>query len=174
MESKKSRKLLITIGGVICILIIVSLVATFGSARREITEENVIEAIHNEFSLILGGDTETLNPIINTLHNGFEVEVISIAKIDAKSYRIKCLFSNYDVFKAFESFTDTNTEISLNDFVHTMTNRLMEQPKITNETELTLVISDDRTCQVAFTEKDLNYAMGGFLAFYYQMYGGEF
>lgn len=174
MKNRRSCKLFFAIGGALCILVIVALVAILGSRPGAITEEDATEAINNEFILLLGGDTENANPIIDTLRNGFEVEVLSITKIDANSYRIECLFSNYDVLKAFDLFSSTNTEISLNDFVHTLTNRLMEQPKITSDTELTLVINDDHTYQVTFTEKDLDYATGGFLSFYYQMYGKEF
>ena len=69
----------------------------------------------NEFQLLVGSDSESSNPVIAAIAEGFAVEVTSVDEAE-DGYLVKCILSNYDTVAAFAASEEIEGKITLDDY----------------------------------------------------------
>ena len=141
-----------------------------GCAKNpKVTPEDAATAIQNEFLLLVGSsDSDSSNPVIAAIAEGFAVEVTSVDKAEG-GYLVKCILSNYDTVAAFEASEEIEGEMTLDDYGQLMAELLVQQERCRMETEMPLTILDDGSYQVVFNDEQLDAAMGGLISYYNQL-----
>lgn len=137
-------------------------------SEPRVSDEEAASAVRSEYETLIGYEEETANDLIRALRDGFDVQVHSI-KEQEDSVAIHCTLSNYDVCAAFAAVEASGEEMSLDSYGQALAAALEEQSRLELETELPLVIREDGSLRVTFTEEQLDTAMGGLLSYYEQM-----
>ena len=150
------------------VLVIAFLLQAGCAKNPNVTPEDAATAIRNEFQLLVGSDSESSNPVIAAIAEGFTVEVTSVDKVEG-GYHVKCILSNYDTVAAFEASEEIEDEMTLDDYGQLMAELLVQQERCRMETEMPLTILDDGSYQVVFNDEQLDAAMGGLISYYNQL-----
>ena len=150
------------------VLVIAFLLQAGCAKNPKVTPEDAATAIQNEFQLLVGSDSDSSNPVIAAIAEGFSVEVTSVDKAEG-GYLVKCVVSNYDTVAAFEASEEIEGEMTLDDDGQLMAGLLAQQERCRMETEMPLTILDDGSYQVVFNDEQLDAAMGGLISYYNQL-----
>lgn len=159
---------------IVCTVIFACVLAAFAIARVLGSDDNnamlssaIADAITDEYALLIGYEETGANPLIDTLYEGFVVEVHKVKQHD-NQYVAHCTFSNYDIPLAMDILVEEKT-ITYESYYNKLVEILKKQPLISCEVEINVSANEDETFCAYFTEDQLDKAMGGFLSYYWRL-----
>lgn len=150
-------------------MLFVALLFLSGCANnKRLSQEDAATLIQQEYETLIGYDAEKKTQPISTIHDYFAIDILSVRR-EKDKYIVQCILSNQNVSKAFEILNSSTNEMTLNNYMQVLTEEITKQERIELETEMIVLVNEDGSYYVSFTDEQLDAAMGGLISYYMQI-----
>ena len=164
MKRNMKKAILFFLLMIICVVVVI-IGATIYTRQDVPSDEEVIEAIRNEFQILIGYDNDEDSPVYSALYSGIQIKINTVSQTDEDNiYIANCKLSNYDVQETFSRISTQEGEMSTKEYYRLFSEEFSSSRILSTDCLLAIRRAEDASYSAMFTEEAFNAATGGWLS----------